>query len=99
MLKKSVNAAEIKLNDYAKEFDDYGTCKTTFADLAKIWEENEFDVIIEPSGLYWFEMADHWPKTKFIQLCRDVEGNSSKTIYTVIRNKSPLAGDFIRKVV
>ena len=31
-------------------------------------------MIVEPSGLYWFEMAAHWPKTKFIQLCRDVEG-------------------------
>ena len=30
-------------------------------------------MIIEPAGLYWLEMSQHWPNTKFIQLCRDVE--------------------------
>jgi len=62
----------MQMNDHAKEFDDYGTQKIEFAEFAKIWEDNHYDVIIEPAGLYWFEMATHWPKTKFIQLCRDV---------------------------
>ena len=62
-----------QINNHAKEFDDYGTKKTRFAELAKIWEDNKYDVIIEPAGLYWLEMSKHWPKTKFIQLCRDVD--------------------------
>ena len=37
----------------------------------KIWLENEFDVIIEPAGIFWTEMADLWPETKFIHLNRD----------------------------
>jgi hypothetical protein len=59
------------VNDFAKEFDDYGKEKIEFAQLAKIWEENKFEVIIEPSALYWYEMVSHWPKTKFIHLFRD----------------------------
>ena len=31
-----------------------------------IWEDNEYDVIIEPAGLYWTEMADHWQKLEMI---------------------------------
>ena len=63
-----------QINDHANAFDDYGTKKIDFAQFAEqIWEKNEYDVIIEPAGLYWLEMAAHWPKTKFIQLCRDVE--------------------------
>ena len=55
--------------------DDYGTNKIEFAEMAKaIWEDNEYDVIIEPAGIYWYEMTKHWPKTKFINLVRDVEG-------------------------
>ena len=42
-----------------------------FAELAKIWEENEYDVIIEPAGIMWTWMVDHWPKTKFIHVTRD----------------------------
>ena len=61
------------MNNHAKELDDYGTKKINFAELAKIWEDNKYDVIIEPAGLYWLEMAAHWPKTKFIQLTRDIE--------------------------
>merc|ERR1712147_166868 len=62
------------INDHANVFDDYGTKKIDFAQFSEqIWEKNEYDVIIEPTGLYWLEMAAHWPKTKFIQLCRDVE--------------------------
>ena len=35
-----------------------GTNKIGFAEMAKqIWEDNEYDVIIEPSALYWREMA------------------------------------------
>ena len=30
-------------------------------------------MIIELAGLYWLEMSKHWPKTKFIQLCRGVD--------------------------
>jgi len=63
----------MQVNNHAKELDDYGTKKIEFPELAKIWEDNKYDVIIEPSGLYWLEMANHWPKTKFIQLTRDVE--------------------------
>lgn len=63
-----------QLPGFSQTFDDYGKQKIEFAEMAKtIWEENEYDVIIEPSGLYWTEMADHWQKTKFINLVRDVE--------------------------
>jgi len=64
----------MQINDFAKEFHDYGTEKINFAELAKIWEDNKFEVIIEPSALFWQEMVDHWPKTKFIQLTRDMAG-------------------------
>lgn len=37
----------------------------------KIWLENEFDVIIEPAGIFWTEMVELWPETKFIHLNRD----------------------------
>lgn len=57
---------------YHAQLNSYGTKETDFAQLAKIWEVNHFDVIIEPAGLYWAEMAKHWPKTKFINLVRDV---------------------------
>ena len=59
---------------YHKQWDAYGKKEIDFAECAKIWEENEFDVIIEPAGLYWFEMSKHWPKTKLINIVRDVEG-------------------------
>jgi len=57
----------------AKAYDDYGKKKITFAELTKVWEEKEIEVIVEPSGLYWYEMVAHWPKTKFIHLVRDVD--------------------------
>ena len=44
-----------------------------FAELAKIWEHNEYDVIIEPAGIMWTWMAEYWPKTKFIHVTRDAE--------------------------
>ena len=28
----------------------------------KVWEENKYDVVIEPAAIYWHEMAEHWPK-------------------------------------
>ena len=56
---------------YGEKFDDYGKKKISFAELATIWEDNQYDVIIEPAGIYWYEMAQHWPKTKFIHLIRD----------------------------
>ena len=53
---------------------DYGNKAINFAEFAKqVWEDNHYDVIIEPAGLYWYEMVNHWPKTKFIQLVSDVE--------------------------
>ena len=64
----------MQLNNFAKEFHDYGTEKIEFPELAKIWEDNQYEVIIEPSGLYWNEMVEHWPKTKFIHLTRDFAG-------------------------
>ena len=63
----------MQINDHAQAFDDYGRRKIEFPELAKIWEDNKYDVIIEPAGLYWLEMAEHWSKTKFIQLVRDIE--------------------------
>ena len=62
----------MQLNDFAQQFHDYGTEKIQFPELAKIWEDNKYEVIIEPSALFWTEMAEHWPKTKFIHLTRDL---------------------------
>ena len=43
---------------FSTTFDDYGKKKIEFAEMAKtIWEDNEYDVIVEPAGLYWHEMA------------------------------------------
>ena len=64
----------MQLFDFAQEFHDYGTEKIDFSQLAKIWEDNKYEVIVEPSALYWHEMAEHWPKTKFIHLIRDLDG-------------------------
>ena len=64
----------MQMNDFAKEFHDYGTEKIKFSELAKIWEDNKYEVIIEPSALCWQDMVDHWPNTKFIHLTRDFEG-------------------------
>ena len=61
-----------QLPAFHAQLDAYGTKKIDFGELAKIWEENEYDVIIEPAGLYWVEMSQHWPKTKLINLVRDV---------------------------
>ena len=33
---------------------------------AKVWEQNKYDVILEPAGIYWHEMAQHWPKVSLI---------------------------------
>ena len=71
MNNKSLVFDATQMMDFAKEFHDYGTEKIQFSELAKIWEDNKFEVIIEPSALYWTEMVDHWPKTKFIHLTRD----------------------------
>ena len=59
--------------DHAKKFNQFGKEEIEFSELAKIWEENEYDVIIEPAAIYWNFMADHWAKTKFIQVVRDEE--------------------------
>ena len=50
------------LNEGVIEFDEMAQ---------KIWLENEFDVIIEPAGIFWTEMVHLWPETKFIHLNRD----------------------------
>ena len=34
----------MQANDFAKEFDDYGKEKIEFAELAKIWEDNKYEV-------------------------------------------------------
>ena len=61
--------SSIDITDYAEAFDDYGTNKTEFAIMAKkVWEDNQYDVIMEPSVLYWKEMANHWPNTKFVHV-------------------------------
>ena len=58
---------------HADTLDLFGRQKISFAELAKrVWEENEYEVICEPSGLYWYEMSQHWTKTKFIHLTREV---------------------------
>jgi len=58
--------------DNAKYFNAYGKGFIEFDEMArKIWLENEFDVIIEPAGIFWTEMVDLWPETKFIHLNRD----------------------------
>ena len=55
-------------------FDNYGKEKIDFAELARVvWESNKYDVIIEPAGLFWKEMSDHWPKSKLINMVRDVQ--------------------------
>jgi len=59
--------------DYADQLNMFGREEIEFAELAKVWEDNEFDAIIEPAGIYWTFMAEHWPKTKFIHLTRDEE--------------------------
>ena len=77
------------MNDHAKQFNDYGTKKISFAQFAKeVWEDNQYDVIIEPAGLYWYEMAKHWKKTRFIQLVSDPERweNSLKNWMKTILN-------------
>ena len=57
-----------------KSFEAYGKKKISFAEMAKtVWEDNKYDVIIEPAGLYWLEMSKIWPEAKFIHLFRDVE--------------------------
>ena len=58
---------------HAETLDLFGRQKISFAELAKrVWEENKYEVICEPSGLYWYEMSQHWTKTKFIHLTREV---------------------------
>ena len=62
----------LEVTDFAFAIDDYGKKKIEFAEMAKtVWEDNQYDVIIETSGLFWKEMAARWPKTKFVNLVRD----------------------------
>ena len=61
-----------------ESFEAHGKKKISFAEMAKrVWEDNKYDVIIEPAGLYWFEMSQIWPEAKFIHLYRDVESWST----------------------
>ena len=32
------------VNDFAKQFDDYGNDKIEFSELAKVWEDNKYEV-------------------------------------------------------
>ena len=58
---------------HAETLDLFGRQKISFAEMGKrVWEENKYEVICEPSGLYWYEMSQHWTKTKFIHLTREV---------------------------
>merc|ERR1712168_519040 len=59
--------------EHAKTLNQFGKSEIEFPEVAKIWEDNEYDVIIEPAGIYWTWMAEHWPKTKFIHVVRDEE--------------------------
>ena len=61
-----------KVTIFTNKLNKFGKEETEFGELAKIFEENEFDVVIEPSGILWPYMVDHWPKTKFIQLTREI---------------------------
>ena len=57
-----------------ESFEAFGKKQISFAEMAKtVWEDNKYEVIIEPSGIYWYEMAQIWPEAKFIHLYRDVE--------------------------
>ena len=59
---------------YADQLDLFGRQKISFGEMAKmIWEDNKYEVICEPSGLYWYEMSQVWPNAKFIHLYREVE--------------------------
>ena len=49
----------IKYNKFGKE-------EIEFNELAKIWEEENYDVIIEPAGILYTFMAEHWPKAQII---------------------------------
>ena len=61
-----------------ESFEAYGKKRISFAEMAKtVWEDNKYDVIIEPAGLYWLEMSKIWPEAKFIHLYRDVESWST----------------------
>jgi len=63
----------MQATDHAKQFNLFGKGEIEFPELAKVWEDNEYDVIIEPAGIYWTWMAEHWPNTKFIHVVRDEE--------------------------
>ena len=41
----------MQANDFAKEFDDYGKEKIEFAELAKIWEDNKYEVRVSQSNV------------------------------------------------
>ena len=41
----------MQANDFAKEFDDYGKEKIEFAELAKIWEDNKYEVRVSRSNV------------------------------------------------
>jgi len=81
--------------DFAKEFHDYGTENIQFPELAKIWEDNKFEVIIEPSALYWTEMVEHWPKTRFIHLTRDFD-SWKKSLQAFVGTLADMPKDWIK---
>lgn len=61
----------MQMMDYAKQFNQFGKEEIEFAELAKIWEDNQYEVIIEPTALFWTFMVDHWPKAKLVHVVRD----------------------------
>ena len=58
-------------NNLKFQFNQFGKGEIEFAELAKIWEDNQFDVINEPAGLFWNLMVDYWPKSEVIHVVRD----------------------------
>jgi len=59
--------------DYCEEFAAYGKEEIGFKEIADKFVAEKYDVILEPSHLYWHEMAEAWPKTKFVQVTRELE--------------------------
>ena len=64
------------------KFNQFGRAEIKFSELARIWEDNQYEVIIQPAGIYWTWMVDHWPKTKFIHITRESE--SWKKSFTLV---------------
>ena len=53
-------------------------------------------MVIEPAGILWSYMADHWPKTKFIQLTREINSWKKSFILGFKRNDRRRFGIYLR---